>query len=1430
MFKKAAVLIPLSVVMAALMAFPAAGEHAARAGTKPPSGTSVTKAAREPSRSLNEDFVVRGRGDLGGYHLYVASPRTRWAWRHTATLAPAGLTSDGWTGYECLTGDGTHVVAVVAPRSFANVARLRDRGAFAYSVRLTDGFVRPLYSGIALKYYNPGCGEGRTVALTRHLGVDQRATEVLVLDAASGRIVTRERVPGQLTSAVPQRAVRGRPGIVAARGFSVVAVDGARIRELTKTPGLPYMLRPTGSLIDMLVARAGAAQARRLVSGHLRLLGSGPLQTVRLFSTRRGATLVGGELNRTPPGIIRLSPPRGGIAKAASRLGTALSYDAIGPRSRRFLAGVTAQTSLTAIWLPRSKRVIHGALPAPKRAPYQLVPRRGLGRERRATRTLAANTTSPKCAVPRNDLRRQVPQPDAQRVDWAIQQATRNLLSGSVLTRPANFLNMGLASYQPSNDFPRRDLRGWPGQPVPRSVIEGVFAQESNLRQASPRALPGVSANPLIADYYGSNGTLDWIDYDQADCGYGVAQVTDPMTVSSTAYSANGKTKVAVDYAENVPAGIQFLVDKWNQLYDAGITLNGGDPRFLENWYFAIWAYNTGFHPNTGSGPWGLGWTNNPMNGDYCPCRTPFLRASYADAERPADWPYQERVIGWMETPLLDYRGQNSYPYPNGASRELLTIPAYATFCNASNDCDPNWHDPTRPPEDRSVDYCMRPDRKCWWHQPVAYASCPDQCHQSVFTVSPTATEPANADNYPPACNSTLPAGTVIVDDQPSNLNVEGCTSVNWTSAGTFAVTYGRDANGVELGQIDWHQLGTGLGGHIWFTKSQEAEDAAHVNKGTWTPPNLDGVYSIKAHIPPSGASTSVALYRIYPGDGSVTTRVVDQHLHENRWVPLANLRLYPGARVELTNATSGNRQHEGGPLPEEEPYTTNVAFDALAFVPTPTNDQGLAERFRPILRFNGGEDWRPLNVETFFAETFNDGQPGTHHRVCRDRRYPLADCQDITTWRSLQQYRNGWRDPWTDNSVKDSWPVIDIHGEGDQIANFGTPDQWCAPGDLMDCDTDADHTSIYWHRRGPFSASNYVYFGYWFFYRYNKFEAGVYEGDHEADWETATVAVPADQDDPTTFAFVALSSHGNYWHYLRGTLICDGADHVGSCGTTGQRVHAFVADGSHANYPQPCARTIGYCNQTNASGEDVKPEKDHDGSAFWGANNDPTALREFPSDLGWGPSITDPSWVDWYGWWGYYNYESHVESPAAPRSPDAFHRPDAAIVCSERYTDETVNCDPEGPTSPAAMQGTSVTTGCESWNGPYVAVSVCDEARMLGALKAGTLHLSDNIAFDDSLGNRRGAAGRGVAQLVGPPLRAGESVTIRGASSRSHIRVKVRDTVSGRQGLVTALFQVPTRAESLRVAFAPSGSPMTVVLEDESGRILAPIRITRSR
>jgi hypothetical protein len=856
------------------------------------------------------DRAVWARGDEDGYHVFAAKETEQWAWRPIATIQPRGRADEPWIGYHCVTGSGRYVVATVAPRSAANSPVARDRGAAAYVVDLDTNDVRPLAAGVALKYHSPGCGRRDTVALTRNLGRDQARTEVLLASARSARITRTWSVRGQLTSAVPAGT-----GAWAVRGNSIVRL-GRRVSTLRRAGGLPFSLRPGRRGVDYLVAKRRTVIIERLFGrDSARRLGTGRLGRTKLFLGRSGRNVVVGAAHLRGKALRRARRPRIGEVRDASHAGRIIL--SVAPKTRARAAGHQESSAdgvghvSTLISSARTGRSVPVDLGETEAPPYTNLPT-ATGSSK--VRAHSSNFTTPKCAVPRNDLRRQVPQPTAAQINWAIQQATRNLLQGGVLTRPAGYLNMQLASYQPSSDFPRRTLSGGSAStPVPPTLIAAIFAQESAWRQASFRALPGVSGNPLVADYYGAAGTLDRIEYDAADCGYGVSQVTDPMTASSTAYSANGKAKVAVDYAENVAAGIQFLVDKWNELASYGVTLNGGDPRYLENWYFTAWAYNSGFHQPPGTGTWGLGWTNNPQNADYPPDRQPFLRATYADAEHPADWPYQERIFGWMETPLVDYKGQAAY-----RSGGQIDPPGKSRYCTVANDCSPAYHDPTDP----SKDYCTRADRQCWWHNADTFRTCPAECHEGVFDVSTTAGEPGGDTNYGPACNSILGATAIIVDEQPGNLNVEGCSGVNWTSQGTFSVTNGKDAAGVPLGVIDWHQLGTGFGGHVWFTKNQPSTDTPHINTGTWTPPTLSGFYNIKAHVPPSGASTSYAHYRIHRGNGTIVDRVVNQHLHENRWVSLGNFTLQAGAKVVLDNVTG------------EGDESANVAFDAIAFTP----------------------------------------------------------------------------------------------------------------------------------------------------------------------------------------------------------------------------------------------------------------------------------------------------------------------------------------------------------------------------------------------------------------------------------------------------------------------------------------------------------------
>src|SRR5690606_828504 len=135
-------------------------------------------------------------------------------------------------------------------------------------------------------------------------------------------------------------------------------------------------------------------------------------------------------------------------------------------------------------------------------------------------------------------------------------------------------------------------------------------------------------------------------DFPKADCGYGVGQITDGMTVGSPMMTSEQKTIIALDYAANIAKAVQMLTAKWNELDAAGMHVNNGDPKKIENWFFAVWTYNTGFYSQGATGaPWGVGWYNNPINPIYPP-RSMFM-SDQTDAAHPQDWPYPEKVIGW---------------------------------------------------------------------------------------------------------------------------------------------------------------------------------------------------------------------------------------------------------------------------------------------------------------------------------------------------------------------------------------------------------------------------------------------------------------------------------------------------------------------------------------------------------------------------------------------------------------------------------------------------------------------------------------------------------------------------------------------------------------------------------------------------------------
>lgn len=448
-----------------------------------------------------------------------------------------------------------------------------------------------------------------------------------------------------------------------------------------------------------------------------------------------------------------------------------------------------------------------------------------------------------------------------------------------------------------------------------------------------------------------------------------------------------------------------------------------------------------------------------------------------------------------------------------------------------------------------------------------------------------------------------------------------------------------------------------------------------------------------------------------------------------------------------------------------------------------------IPEKFRPILRFDSDEPWRPLDVEQFLAE-------GDHY-WCEDILFAPDPCSEIDSWEDLRLY---------DTSDSDlSHAYIDINGEG----TSGGTDTWHSPTEacfldegyeddekLFDCD-EGSATAIYYHPTeqpdpspGLPGDQGYNFLDYWFFYRFNQGPLAGATDDHEGDWESVYVAVP--KAEPTTFAYAVFAAHnGGPWRYLRGALICDSNESCGEEGSPeGERVNVFVAMGSHASYPQPCSSG---CKQTESLASNVvDDENNHDGEDPWGANNDPEALRLFPSGKEWGPSPSsreESAWTDWPGLWGHSD-DSIFESsgPNGPGTRGArWSEPWSAWECTDVYAPEGQDCEdmvasslsPAWPELAAVGQSLApvpvppVVRTCLPWLGPEVQYVACNGQELANRMHEGTLNPQNAPSLPEAA-TAIGSA-PGLIQVLGPALSPSDSVVVTHAMSlRGALLVRV--------------------------------------------------------
>jgi hypothetical protein len=459
--------------------------------------------------------------------------------------------------------------------------------------------------------------------------------------------------------------------------------------------------------------------------------------------------------------------------------------------------------------------------------------------------------------------------------------------------------------------------------------------------------------------------------------------------------------------------------------------------------------------------------------------------------------------------------------------------------------------------------------------------------------------------------------------------------------------------------------------------------------------------------------------------------------------------------------------------------------------------DEVLARRFQPVLRFDEGERWRPLDVERMLSEE--------SHYICNE------SCQSFTSFSQLAEYPS-------------SKPYIDIGAPGDPgpAPRYSDPDHYysavCPPnGQVVDCES-GPRSAIYYDT-AQVSPSSYRYIQYWFFYRFNDspFDDPPFEEslDHEGDWEQMALAVPsATALSAPTFDFANFGQHGANFTYLRENLTCDGDS---TCGPAAKHVHGFVAGGTHATYGEPCSGIVP-CTQSNSS----IPETDHGGEAPWANNGDASALRRLLAPYE-GPWEEGPhAWVDWPGWWGL-DAEMTADRVASPANQDFYDFPWTAtcvdsLECGKQFS--------VGLQAKHGLTASGASADCGQWFGSGIAVASCDR-RVLGETVraaeigeySGSVHL---VLYRRGGRTVEAATTRGLAQLAAKPLRPGDRLLIRGRVAHRGTLL-VRSLIGNAITVARFTERQLSDGKSVVVTVERHGSRAVPMLQQADGSSVAP-------
>lgn len=936
------------------------------------------------------DVAYTTLGGPDGVAVLRAGAEDGYEWKRIAELPAHHVDTDLWVANSCMDPTSKYMAVVYAPRAFTNDEGNFLGGAWGALVELETGTVTDLGRGHSMAHFNPGCGAGAFAAFARY-EVDG-TTQLASVDLRNGKAAFKVDVEGQVTSPVTMND----GSLVAVANSGVVQIDASGVGRVIAGPrGLPFGLRVDSrerlAYLTMESPDRSTAQMIDLHArdGRKRALGAGPLAEVGLERTGDKFYVFGPtEAPRKRPNDVEYvleGAPHAEISARGSLIVNSVAPAGMGdpqsddpsevrpkinawvPATETRLDFLVDPSNDAAAMTSSGDELTVQSEDEPRTAPAFLDVRpigsapSGVLRAGSPTNPVEDERT---CAVPRNDPHNQAYQPKPRQVQWAVDRAVRGELTEP---RPLNWRNLGMPAYTPQGLFPRVNLTG--GGTIPPQIMLGILAQESNLWQASRYTAPGSTGNPLIGDFYGSRpeeggpDSVLWnIKFAEADCGYGVGQITDGMRLAGrerpdeVALPYDSQRAIALDYAANVAMAVRMLGQKWNEVKAAGMDINNGDPERIENWFFAVWAYNSGLHPNEGSGPWGVGWFNNPINPIYPANRGPFLDGDPSHAASPQLWPYPEKVLGFAahtldlpQTVMADVASR-SYPTnyvsafttawwpgdnPGDADQNRWEVkPPIATFCSLNqNDCDPMAGFPCT----------LTGEPECWWHTDAVWkADCEWTCgygeerFDSSYSTEASAMgshlpEITRQLSFPPNCQAP-PSGVLVVDNVTHQPVRSECS--RRATQGSFQLQFvSPDANGNYSSKVDLHQQGGGYNGHFYWSHMRTSPDMDPVHNinnrlkitGRWSlGQTLNQWTRVWVHLPDHAAWTEQAAYTIELGNGQTRTRYLPQRRYENAWIPLGVFRMNGVPAVSLSNIATVPRGSN----------TDDVAWDAVGFQP----------------------------------------------------------------------------------------------------------------------------------------------------------------------------------------------------------------------------------------------------------------------------------------------------------------------------------------------------------------------------------------------------------------------------------------------------------------------------------------------------------------